>query len=88
MSGGVDSSVATALLAEQGYECIGCTLRLFDGTDAAADGPAAYDSPNDSIYARSVAWSAFRLRRCRTVSKAAILTAIARSMWPSVWPIG
>lgn len=30
MSGGVDSSVAAALLKEQGYEVVGITLRLFD----------------------------------------------------------
>lgn len=29
MSGGVDSSVAAALLLEQGYQCVGVTLRLF-----------------------------------------------------------
>lgn len=31
MSGGVDSSVAAALLMEQGYEVIGATLNLWDG---------------------------------------------------------
>ena len=30
MSGGVDSSVAAHLMAEKGYDCIGCTMRLFD----------------------------------------------------------
>ena len=34
MSGGVDSSVAALLAREAGYECIGCTMQLFD-TDAA-----------------------------------------------------
>ena len=31
MSGGVDSSVAAALMLEQGHECIGVTLKLFGG---------------------------------------------------------
>jgi tRNA-specific 2-thiouridylase len=32
MSGGVDSSVSAALLAEEGYEVTGCTMRLYDYT--------------------------------------------------------
>ncbi len=30
MSGGVDSSVAAALMVERGYEVIGLTLQLYD----------------------------------------------------------
>ena len=30
MSGGVDSSVAAALLAEAGYDVVGITLQLYD----------------------------------------------------------
>lgn len=33
MSGGVDSSVAAALLVEQGFEVVGATLKLFDNAD-------------------------------------------------------
>jgi len=35
MSGGVDSSVAAALMLEQGFECAGITLRLFKGESVA-----------------------------------------------------
>ena len=30
MSGGVDSSVAAALMQERGYDCIGITMKLYD----------------------------------------------------------
>ena len=30
MSGGVDSSVAASMMAERGYECEGCTMRLYE----------------------------------------------------------
>ena len=34
MSGGVDSSAAALLLKRQGYDCAGCTMKLFDSEDA------------------------------------------------------
>lgn len=33
MSGGVDSSVAAFLMLQQGYDCVGATMRLFDGKE-------------------------------------------------------
>jgi len=53
MSGGVDSSVAAALLVEQGYEVVGATMKLFCYGDDVPDRPCcSLDSITD---ARSVA---------------------------------
>ena len=35
MSGGVDSSVAAKIMSERGYQCTGCTMKLFHGTENA-----------------------------------------------------
>ena len=53
MSGGVDSSVAAYIMKTAGYECIGCTMKLYDGPDDAREGTCC--SLSDVEDARSVA---------------------------------
>ena len=49
MSGGVDSSVAAAILVEQGHEVIGATMKLFCYGDSVPDRPCcSLDSINDA----------------------------------------
>jgi len=52
MSGGVDSSVAAALLREAGHDIFGLMLRLQDGSEAK---PNRCCAPSDVLAARSVA---------------------------------
>ena len=52
MSGGVDSSVAAWLLKQQGYTCLGATMRLYDGEDAGA-GAAGTGLPGGAGAARA-----------------------------------
>ena len=55
MSGGVDSSVAALLMLEAGYECIGATMRLYDGQAASSQESKTCCSLDDVEDARSVA---------------------------------
>ena len=49
MSGGVDSSVAAALLVQQGYDVVGATMKLFCHGDEVPDRPCcSLDSINDA----------------------------------------
>ena len=56
MSGGVDSSVAAALLVEQGHEVIGIMMRLWSEPANAANAPAnRCCTPDQMADARRVA---------------------------------
>jgi tRNA-specific 2-thiouridylase len=55
MSGGVDSSVAAFLLREQGWDCAGVTMKLFDNEDVGIDREDSCCSVRDAEDARSAA---------------------------------
>lgn len=56
MSGGVDSSVAAYLLQDQGYECVGVTMRLYENDVAGVNPKHTCCSLDDIDDARSVAY--------------------------------
>ncbi len=55
MSGGVDSSLAAKLTKDAGFECIGCTMKLYDNDDIGPDKGHTCCSLDDVEDARSVA---------------------------------
>ena len=55
MSGGVDSSVAAYLMQQKGYECAGCTMKLFENADAGLEPGRSCCSLKDFEDARRVA---------------------------------
>ncbi len=55
MSGGVDSSVAALLSVKAGYECVGCTMKLFEGADTEC-GEKACCTAADADDARRIAY--------------------------------
>ncbi len=54
MSGGVDSSVAAYLMKQDGYECIGVTMKLYDNEDICMEREKTCCSLNDVEDARRV----------------------------------
>ena len=56
MSGGVDSSVAALLLRQQGHECIGCTMKLYDNRQAGLSSGRSCCTLEDVEDAQSVAY--------------------------------
>lgn len=57
MSGGVDSSVAAKIMLDEGYECIGCTMKLFHNEDVGISRQHTCCSLDDVEDARSVAYA-------------------------------
>lgn len=55
MSGGVDSSVAALLMNREGYECIGCTMKLYSNDDIGISKGHTCCSLDDVEDARAVA---------------------------------
>ena len=55
MSGGVDSSVAAYLTQKQGYECVGCMMKLYTNDDIGVQKGRTCCSLDDAEDARSVA---------------------------------
>ncbi|MBR1757134.1 MAG: tRNA 2-thiouridine(34) synthase MnmA [Lachnospiraceae bacterium] len=54
MSGGVDSSVAAKQIKEAGYECIGCTMKLYENEDLGISSGKTCCSLDDIADARAV----------------------------------
>lgn len=56
MSGGVDSSLAAKMIKDEGYDCVGCTMKLYDNEDAELSNGHTCCSLDDVEDARSVAY--------------------------------
>ncbi len=55
MSGGVDSSVAAKLMKDEGFDCTGCTMKLFENEDAGLVKSKTCCSVDDAFDAELVA---------------------------------
>lgn len=73
MSGGVDSSMAAALLLEQGYEVIGIMLRLWAEAGPAANRCCTPDAVTDARHVADTLGIPFYVRDYKDVFKAAVV---------------
>ena len=56
MSGGVDSSLAAKMMIDRGYDCIGCTMKLYHNEDIGMERSRTCCTLDDAEDARSVAY--------------------------------
>ena len=56
MSGGVDSAVAAWLMQQAGWDCVGCTMKLYQNEDAGISGEHTCCALDDVEDARAVAY--------------------------------
>lgn len=88
MSGGVDSSVAAYLLQQQGYACIGVTMRLYENETAGIPRGHTCCSLDDVEDARAVAYDlgmpyyVLNLRKSLTKKSSANLCRSTRTAAP------
>ncbi len=91
MSGGVDSSVAAALLVEQGYEVVGATMQVWDYTSCdITEGSGTCCSSIDVDDARSVADKLnipFYVLNCEAKFKAAVIDPFIKAYLNAQTPL-
>ena len=56
MSGGVDSSLAAKIMKDRGYDCVGCTMKLFHNEDVGMEKTHTCCSVDDVFDARSICY--------------------------------
>ena len=57
MSGGVDSSLAAKLIKDAGYDCVGCTMKLYGNEDIGVSRGHTCCTLEDAEDARSIAYN-------------------------------